>query len=116
MNIYAIAGIALAGAFLFSGGGEAANPARAVGMQVAGTAAVPAAKKRIVTLKVKNLYCATCPYIVRRALLATPGVSAAVVSYRDKTATVTYDASITTTRKIIEATTNVGFPSALITN
>jgi mercuric ion binding protein len=44
------------------------------------------AAEKTVTLAVKNMYCANCPFIVRKSLESVPGVSMAVVSYKDKTA------------------------------
>ena len=46
------------------------------------------AADRTVTLAVKNMYCADCPFIVRKSLEAVPGVVKVAVSYKDKTAIV----------------------------
>jgi mercuric ion binding protein len=43
---------------------------------------------------------------------AVPGVSKAVVSYKDKTAVVTYDDSRTDVTALTHATTEAGYPSA----
>src|SRR6516165_7486189 len=51
------------------------------------------AAEKTITLAVENMYCADCPFIVRKSLEAVPGVSKAVVSYKDKTAVVTDDDS-----------------------
>ena len=62
----------------------------ALAVSVLGSSATFTAEKTI-TLAVKNMYCADCPFIVRKSLEGVPGVSKAVVSYKDKTAVVTYD-------------------------
>jgi mercuric ion binding protein len=74
-------------------------------------ASAASAAERTVTLAVKNMYCATCPYIVKRSLEVVPGVSKAVVSYKDKTAVVTYDDARTNLKALTTATTNAGYPS-----
>ncbi|GAC1337739.1 MAG: mercury resistance system periplasmic binding protein MerP [Beijerinckiaceae bacterium] len=64
------------------------------------------------TLAVKNMDCALCPHTVKASLEAVPGVAKAVVSYRDKTAVVTYDDAKTNVQALTNATTNAGYPSA----
>jgi mercuric ion binding protein len=70
------------------------------------------AGEKTVTLAVKNMYCAACPSIVKASLEAVPGVAKAVVSYKDKTAIVTYDDSKADVKALTAATTNAGYPSA----
>ncbi len=70
------------------------------------------AAERTVTLAVTNMYCAACPQIVKGSLEAVPGVTKAVVSYKDKTAVVTYDEGRVDVRALTTATTNAGYPSA----
>ena len=89
--------LGLAGGFLHPGGGQA----------VAG-----GPSEKTVTLAVKNMYCADCPFIVKKSLEAVPGVAKAVVSYKDKTAIVTYDDARTDVKALTAATTNAGYPSA----
>lgn len=69
------------------------------------------AAEKTVTLAVKNMNCATCPYTVRASLEVVPGVTRVAVSYKDKTATVTYDNSKTGVTALTAATTNAGYPS-----
>ena len=47
------------------------------------------ARLQVATLKVSNLYCASCPFIIRQTLEEAKGVIKAEVSYRKKTAVVT---------------------------
>jgi periplasmic mercuric ion binding protein len=70
------------------------------------------AAERTITLAVKNMYCADCPFIVRKSLEAVPGVTKAVVSYKDKTAVVTFDDGRTDVPALTRATTDAGYPSA----
>ena len=84
----------------------------ALAVSVLGSSATFAAEKTI-TLAVKNMYCADCPFIVRKSLEAVPGVSKAVVSYKEKTAVVvTYDDTRTDVTALTRATTEAGYPSA----
>jgi mercuric ion binding protein len=70
------------------------------------------ATEQTVTLAVKNMYCAACPHTVKASLQALSGVKQAVVSFKDKTAIVTYDDAKTDVQGLITATTNAGYPSA----
>jgi mercuric ion binding protein len=70
------------------------------------------AADQTVTLAVKNMYCAACPHTVKASLQAVPGVKQAVVSYKEKTAIVTYDDASTDVKALVAATTNAGYPSA----
>lgn len=70
-----------------------------------------AAAEKTVTLAVQNMYCADCPFIVKKSLERVPGVAAATVSFKDKTATITYDDSKTDVTALTAATTEAGYPS-----
>jgi len=89
--------LGLAGGFLHPGGSQA----------IAG-----GASEKTITLAVKNMYCADCPFIVKKSLEAVPGVAKVSVSYKDKTAVVTYDESKAAVPALIKATTDAGYPSA----
>jgi len=65
-----------------------------------------------VTLAVENMTCAACPHIVKGSLAAVAGVSHVVVSFADKTATVTYDDAKAAIPALVRATTDAGYPSA----
>lgn len=86
----------------------------AVGASLLGTfaGAVPAAygAPRSVTLEVP-MWCASCPYIVKRSLEKVAGVLDVAVSYDDQTATVRYDDDKATIAALTQATADVGFPS-----
>ena len=67
--------------------------------------------EKTVTLAVENMYCAVCPHTVKASLEAVPGVAKAIVSYKDRTAIVTYDDVKTNVKALTTATTNAGYPS-----
>ena len=69
------------------------------------------AAERTVTLAVENMYCAACPHTVKASLEAVPGVAKVAVSYKDKTATVTFDDAKIGVNALTAATTNAGYPS-----
>lgn len=71
------------------------------------------AAERTVTLDVDNMTCASCPLVVRSALTAVPGVERAQVSFRTRTATVTYDDARTTSEALTQATAQAGFPARI---
>lgn len=70
------------------------------------------AGERTVTLAVQNMYCAACPYTVKSSLEAVPGVAKVAVSFKNKTAVVTYDDTKAEVTALTIATTNAGYPSA----
>ena len=70
-----------------------------------------AAVGRTVTLQVDNMYCASCPYIVKQSLAAVPGVKDVSVSFRNKTAIVTFDDTQTNVAALTDATFEMGYPS-----
>lgn len=69
------------------------------------------AAEKSVTLSVDNLFCATCPFIVKRTIARVSGVHTVDVSFRNKTAMVTFDDAKTDVAAITAATARVGFPS-----
>jgi len=101
----AVLGVGVAIATGFGGRVVAPTSEAAPAVEVAAT------DRATATLAVDNMYCASCPYIVRTALTRTPGVIAAEVSLRDRTAVVTYDRKATTVATLVAATTAAGYPS-----
>ncbi|MFQ5660892.1 MAG: mercury resistance system periplasmic binding protein MerP [Gammaproteobacteria bacterium] len=78
------------------------------------TAAEPATvSQQVVTLEVENMTCMMCPVTVRKSLTRLDGVNKAEVSYKSKTATVTYDPQKVTVAELIRTTTNAGYPSTV---
>ena len=71
------------------------------------------ADEQTVALAVKNMTCASCPYIVKQSLAAVPGVSNVTVSFEKRIAIVTFEDSTATVTALTVATTNAGFPSTV---
>ena len=68
------------------------------------------AAERSVTLNVEEMTCASCPYMVRQALLDVEGVKAAEVSYERERARVAYDDVVAEIKDLTRATGAIGFP------
>lgn len=76
------------------------------------TAATAAfAAEQTVTFAVDNMTCASCPYIVKSAMTSVPGVANVAVSFKAKTATVTFDDAKTSPDAVAAASTNAGYPA-----
>ena len=75
------------------------------------SASAALADEQTVTLALDNLFCVTCPYIVKQTLVRIDGVSAVEVSYREQTAVVTFDDDMTDVAALTTATGDAGFPS-----
>jgi mercuric ion binding protein len=73
-------------------------------------APVLAAQKQV-TLTVPTMDCATCPVTIKVALMKVPGVSKAVVSYKHRTALVTFDDAKADVAALTRATDAAGYPS-----
>jgi mercuric ion binding protein len=58
------------------------------------------------------MYCADCPFIVKKSLEGVRGVAKAVVSLKDKTAIVTFDDTKADVKALRNATTKAGYSSA----
>jgi mercuric ion binding protein len=76
------------------------------------TSTAALAGEKTITLAVNNMDCVACPSIVKGSLEAVPGVAKVGVSFKDKTATVTYDDAKVDVNELTSATTNAGYPSA----
>ena len=70
--------------------------------------------EKSITLSVEKMTCISCPYIVKKSLTRTDGVTSAEVVFDEKKAVVVFDEDKTTVEQLIAATTNVGFPSTLV--
>ncbi len=71
------------------------------------------AGERTVTLNVDNMSCASCAPVVKKSLSRVEGVTEVEVSLEKHNANVTFDDAKTRVEALIEATTNVGYPSRL---
>ena len=66
-----------------------------------------------VTLDVQKMVCPMCKITIGRALKKVEGVTETKVDYDSKTALVTFDPNKSNVEDLIQATTNVGYPSSL---
>jgi mercuric ion binding protein len=71
------------------------------------------AADRTAKLEVENMTCPVCPLTIKKALSKVNGVQQVEIDYENKLAEVTFDDARTTTVRLIEATTNAGFPSTV---
>ena len=78
------------------------------------SAELVAAGEQTARLKVENMYCASCPFIVKKTLASVEGVKRVDVSFRQKTATVVYDDQKCTAAKLASAASDAGFPATPI--
>ena len=72
------------------------------------------AAEKTIKLSVPGMTCASCPYIVKESISMVDGIKTVEATMDDRSATVTYDDTITSIAEITEATANVGYPSSLI--
>ena len=89
---------------------------RLLAVALAVAAAPSWAAPRQVTLTVPTMDCATCPVTIKVALMKVPGVSQAVVSYKHRTAKVTFDDAKADVAALTKATDGAGYPSFLADN
>ena len=66
-----------------------------------------------VTLSVPGMNCPVCPITVKKALEKVDGVKKAQVEFKQREAKVTFDDAITSTDKLMQATSDAGYPSTL---
>ncbi len=71
------------------------------------------AAEQTVKLAVGNMYCASCPLTVQKSLSAVPGVGKVAVSFKEKSAVVTFDDQQATVQALIDAATKAGYPTKL---
>lgn len=58
--------------------------------------------------------CALCPVTVHKALTGVAGVKSVSVDFGSKTARVLFDPEVTDTPAIAAASTNAGYPAAVV--
>ena len=111
----AVGATLLLGGSLFAAS-ENVSPARQGRARAAEPSQTARSQERFqsVSLRVDNMSCAACPTIVERSLERVDGVIEADVSYRTKSARVTYDATKCSAKDLIEATAGMGYPSSVI--
>ncbi len=75
--------------------------------------AVAIAAEQTVKLSVPGMTCASCPYMVKQAISAVDGIKAVEATMEDRSATVTFEDTLTSVEAIQQATANIGYPSTL---
>jgi mercuric ion binding protein len=71
------------------------------------------AAQQSVTLSVPGMNCAACPITIKKALEKVDGVMAVAFDLERKQAAVSFDDTRTSAARLIQATTDVGYPSQL---
>jgi mercuric ion binding protein len=66
-----------------------------------------------VTLDVKDMTCAVCPIIIKKALEKMPGVTNVKVDFDKKTASITFDPDKASAATLTKATSDAGYPSTV---
>jgi copper chaperone CopZ len=64
---------------------------------------------KTITLAVEGMTCEGCENTVKESVEKLPGISSAVASYKEKTAIVSFDSTLTKTEDISKAITDVGY-------
>lgn len=83
-----------------------------ISIMLGGTAALAA--EQTVKLNVKGMTCVSCPYQVQSALKKVDGIKIVDGSLHKVLAVVTYDDGKADVAALTKATTDAGFPSALV--
>lgn len=83
------------------------------GFVLAAAASAAPAAPQTVTLSVPGMTCAACPFTVKKALSRVDGVTKASASYERREAIVTFDDSKASVQKLVEASTNAGYPASV---
>lgn len=66
-----------------------------------------------IKLSVPTMSCASCPYMVKKAVSAVKGVKGVSATMKDRSATVTFDDEMTSVEEIQKATAGIGYKSTL---
>ena len=72
------------------------------------------AAEQTIKLSVPGMSCASCPYMIKQAISKVDGIKLVDATMVDRTATVTFEDTVTTVQEISQATANIGYPSTLI--
>lgn len=86
-------------------------PALQVAATIPAATAQTIAAEETVTFTVDNMTCALCPVTVKHAMTSVDGVRAVEINFAARTATVVFDAAVTSPDAISTASTNAGYPA-----
>lgn len=71
------------------------------------------AAEKTVKLSVPGMFCASCPYIVKGAIVQVEGVKDVMTDLKNKSAVVVFDDAQTSILEITKATAKFGYESSL---
>lgn len=71
------------------------------------------AAEKTVVLSIPNMNCITCPITIEKSLEKVIGVKSVSASLENKEAVVIYDDEIAKLENLLNATSNVGYPSKI---
>ncbi|MGB7336896.1 MAG: mercury resistance system periplasmic binding protein MerP [Salaquimonas sp.] len=77
------------------------------------TSSMAVAAEQTIKLSVPDMTCVSCPYMVKQAISAVDGIKAVEATMEDRSATVTFEDTLTSIEAIQQATANIGYPSTL---
>lgn len=80
---------------------------------LATASSVAIAAEQTIKLSVPDMTCVSCPYMVKQAISAVDGIKAVEATMEDRSATVTFEDTVTSIEAIQQATANIGYPSSL---
>tara|TARA_R110000744_G_C19329142_1_gene558389 strand:+ start:740 stop:1039 length:300 start_codon:yes stop_codon:yes gene_type:complete len=69
------------------------------------------AAEQTIKLSVPDMTCISCPYMVKQAISAVDGIKAVEATMEDRSATVTFEDTLTSIEAIQQATADIGYPS-----
>ena len=74
------------------------------------------AAEQTIKLSVPGMTCASCPYIIKKAISAIKGVKSVEPNLEDLSATVTFEDTVASIEAITQATKDVGYESSVISS
>ena len=80
---------------------------------LASASSMAVAAEQTIKLSVPDMTCVSCPYMVKQAISAVDGIKAVEATMEDRSATVTFEDTLTSIEAIQQATANIGYPSTL---
>lgn len=72
------------------------------------------AGNKTVKLSVPDMSCASCPYMIKKAISRVDGVISVSATMEDRSATVAFDDAKTNVDQVRAATASIGYPSTVI--
>ena len=80
---------------------------------LASASSMAVAAEQTIKLSVPDMTCVSCPYMVKQAISAVDGIKTVEATMEDRSATVTFEDTLTSIEAIQQATANIGYPSSL---